>query len=192
MLPQRIVPLRHGDARGWFSETYSRKALTELGIPCDFVQDNHSMSGAVGTLRGIHFQRPPHAQAKLVRCVAGAIWDVAVDLRHGSPSYGQWVAATLSAAGGEQLFIPAGFGHGFLTLTDNAEVAYKASDYYAPDCEGGVAWDDPAMAIAWPIEHNGPTLSDKDCALPRLCDLPPVFAYDGQPLAALSAQAALA
>lgn len=182
MLPLSIVPRRHGDARGWFSETYSRKDFAARGITCEFVQDNHSKSAAAGTLRGIHFQRPPHAQAKLVRCLAGAIWDVAVDLRHGSPSFGRWIAATLTAAGGEQLFVPAGFGHGFLTLTDDAEVGYKASDYYAADSEGGVAWDDPDMAIAWPLEGLAPTLSDKDRMLPGLRDLPPVFAYDGEPL----------
>ncbi len=186
MLPQCIVPRRHGDARGWFSETYSRKALGALGISCEFVQDNHSMSAAAGTLRGIHFQRPPHTQAKLVRCLAGAIWDVAVDLRHDSPSFGRWIAATLTAAGGEQLFVPSGFGHGFLTLTENAEVGYKASDYYAADCEGGVAWDDPDMAIDWPLEGIVPLLSDKDRKLPGLRDLPAAFGYDGDPLEQLA------
>ena len=124
MIPQRIVPARYGDTRGWFTESYNKLALAALGIDCDFVQDNHSFSEARGTLRGIHFQSPPHAQAKLVRCLAGAIWDVAVDLRAGSPTFGRWVAAELTAAGGEQLFIPVGFGHGFATLTRNAEVAY--------------------------------------------------------------------
>src|SRR3546814_4455029 len=119
----------YGDTRGWFTESYNKRVLTALGIGCDFVQDNHSFSAARGTLRGIHFQSPPHAQAKLVRCLAGAIWDIAVDLRAGSPTYGRWVAAELTAIGGEQLFIPVGFGHGFVTLTNNTEVAYKASDY---------------------------------------------------------------
>ncbi len=123
MIPQRIVPARHGDARGWFMESYNRRRLAEQGIDVDFVQDNHSFSARKGTLRGLHFQVPPEPQAKLVRCLAGAIWDVAVDVRAGSPTYGQWVAAELTAAGGEQLFVPVGFAHGFVTLTDNAEVA---------------------------------------------------------------------
>jgi dTDP-4-dehydrorhamnose 3,5-epimerase len=185
MIPQRLVPTRHGDARGWFGETYSQRRLAERGISEDFVQDNHSFSAARGTLRGIHFQVPPHAQAKLVRCVAGAIWDVAVDLRSGSPSFGNWVAAELTAAGGEQLYIPAGFGHGFLTLSDNAEVVYKAAAYYAPECEGGLAWDCPVMEIAWPLAGVAPVLSDKDRVLPGLAEFISPFAYDGQPLAGL-------
>ena len=185
-IPKRLIPLRHGDARGWFAETYSRRRLTEAGIEEDFVQDNHSFSAARGTLRGIHFQVPPQAQAKIVRCLAGAILDVAVDLRAGSPSYGRWVAAELTADGGEQLYIPAGFGHGFLTLSENAEIAYKASDYYAPDCDAGLAWDCPEMAIAWPLDGLEPQLSDKDRALPGLADFASPFAYDGEPLAALT------
>ncbi len=179
MLPKLIIPIRHQDARGWFSESYSRRTLAAKGIDLEFVQDNHSFSGPHGTLRGIHLQRPPQAQAKLVRCLAGAIWDVAVDLRSGSPTYGGWVAATLTAAGGEQFFIPAGFGHGFLTLSDNSEVGYKASAYYAPDCDAGIAWDDPAVAIAWPLDGKSPVLSAKDQALPPLCDFTSGFAYDG-------------
>jgi dTDP-4-dehydrorhamnose 3,5-epimerase len=186
MIPQRLVPTRHGDARGWFVESYSKRRLSERGIGEDFIQDNHSFSAARGTLRGIHFQVPPHAQAKIVRCVAGAIWDVAVDLRAGSPSFGRWVAAELTAAGGEQLYIPAGFGHGFLTLSENAEVVYKASDYYAPECEAGLAWDCAAMAIAWPLKGDAPVLSDKDRALPGLADFASPFGYDGQPLEALA------
>lgn len=181
-VPQRLIPARHGDARGWFTESYNRARLAERGIVEDFVQDNHSFSARPGTLRGIHFQLPPHAQAKIVRCIAGAIWDVAVDLRAGSPSYGKWVGCELTAAGGEQLYIPAGFGHGFLTLTDNAEVVYKASDFYAPECDKGVAWDDPEVAIAWPLAGTTPVLSDKDRALPRLCDFASPFTYDGAPL----------
>ena len=184
-IPQRLIPVRHGDARGWFMESYSQRRLAECGIAESFVQDNHSFSAARGILRGIHFQTPPHAQAKLVRCLAGAIWDVAVDLRGGSPTYGQWVAAELTAAGGEQLYIPAGFGHGFVTLTENAEVAYKASDYYAPNCDAGLAWDCPDMAIAWPLDGIVPQLSDKDRALSRLGTFCSPFAYDGVPLAAL-------
>ncbi|MEJ6010317.1 dTDP-4-dehydrorhamnose 3,5-epimerase [Novosphingobium aquae] len=184
-IPQRIVPVRHGDARGWFTESYSRRRLAELGIADDFVQDNHSFSAARGTLRGLHFQTPPHGQAKLVRCLAGAIWDVAVDLRAGSPTYGKWVGCALTAAGGEQLYVPVGFAHGFFTLTDNVEVAYKTSDYYAPDCDSGVAWDDPDIALAWPLEGLEPMLSDKDRKLPRLADFVSLFAYDGVPMAEL-------
>jgi dTDP-4-dehydrorhamnose 3,5-epimerase len=136
----------------------------------------------LGTLRGIHFQTPPHAQAKLVRCLKGRIWDVAVDLRAGSPSYGRWVAAELSAAGGEQLYIPAGFGHGFLTLEPETEVAYKVDAFYAPECDGGIAWDDPDLAIPWPLCGAAPELSDKDARLSPLKDFVSPFAYDGRPL----------
>jgi dTDP-4-dehydrorhamnose 3,5-epimerase len=182
MIPKRLAPARHGDARGWFTESYSKRDLAAQGINCDFVQDNHSYSAARGTLRGIHYQAPPHAQAKLVRCLAGAIWDVAVDLRAGSPTFGRWVAAELTAAGGEQFFIPVGFGHGFVTLTENAEVAYKASDYYAPECDGGIAWNDPDLAIAWPLAGVDPVLSGKDAVLPKLAGWESPFAYDGEPL----------
>lgn len=181
-----IVPRRIGDARGWFSETYSRRQLSEdYGIEVDFLQDNHSFSAQQGTLRGIHFQRPPHAQAKLVRCVAGAIWDVAIDLRAGSPTFGQWAAAELTSDGGEQFYIPVGFGHAFITLTPNAEVVYKASAYYEPHSEDGLIWNDPDLAIAWPVGPVEPTLSDKDQALPRLCDFESPFTYDGEPLTSL-------
>jgi dTDP-4-dehydrorhamnose 3,5-epimerase len=184
-IPQRIVPVRHGDARGWFTESYSKRRLEELGVVEDFVQDNHSFSAARGTLRGLHFQAPPHGQAKLVRCLAGAIWDVAVDLRQGSPTYGKWVGCELTAAGGEQLYVPVGFAHGFLTLTENAEVAYKTSDYYAPQCDGGIAWDDPDIGLPWPLEGAAPMLSDKDRGLPRLAAFDSPFAYDGLPMAEL-------
>jgi len=185
-IPQRLIPTRFGDARGWFTESYNRRKLADQGISDEFVQDNHSHSAVRGTLRGIHFQTPPHAQAKIVRCIAGAIWDVAVDLRHGSPTFGQWVAAELTAAGGEQLYIPVGFGHGFVTLTDNAEVAYKASDYYAPECDAGLAWDCSAMAIAWPASRASLVLSDKDRTLPGLSEWTSPFAYDGIPMAQLA------
>lgn len=184
-LPKLIVPPRFGDARGWFTESYSKRRMSELGIGIDFVQDNHSFSAVRGTLRGVHFQSPPHVQAKLVRCVAGAIWDVAVDLRAGSPSYGQWVSAELTASGGEQLYVPGGFGHGFITLTDNAEVAYKTSAYYAPECDGGIVWNDPDIGIDWPLANAGPVLSGKDQFLPRLSDFVSPFAYDGMPLVSL-------
>jgi dTDP-4-dehydrorhamnose 3,5-epimerase len=185
MIPKRIVPTRHGDARGWFMESYSRRRLAEQGVDMEFVQDNHSYSAQRGTLRGIHFQTAPHAQAKLVRCLAGAIWDVVVDLRAGSPTYGRWVAAELTAAGGEQMFVPIGFGHGFVTLTDDTEVAYKASDYYAPQAETGVVWNDPDLGIEWPLGALEPVLSAKDQALPRLADFVSPFAYEGEPLTGL-------
>lgn len=184
-IPKCIVPARFGDSRGWFTESYSRRRLAELGIDIEFVQDNHSFSATRGTLRGIHFQSPPHVQAKLVRCTAGAIWDVAVDLRSGSPTYGQWVAAELTASGGEQLYVPGGFGHAFVTLTDNVEVAYKASGYYAPECDGGIFWNDPDVAISWPMADLEPVLSAKDEALPGLKQFVSPFAYDGTPLAPL-------
>lgn len=178
----KITPRRFADPRGWFSETWNRARFAGFGIDSDFVQDNQSLSRPKFTLRGIHFQRDPHAQAKLVRCVRGRIWDVAVDLRDGSPTHGQWVGAELSADLGEQLFIPAGFGHAFLTLEPDSEVAYKASAFYAPESDAGVAWDDPALAIDWPLDGSSPELSDKDRALPRLEDARPAFAYDGVPL----------
>lgn len=185
-IPQLITTVRLTDERGWFSETYNRQRLGAAGIALEFVQDNHSYSAAAMTLRGIHFQTPPHAQAKLVRCLSGAIWDVAVDLRHGSPTFGHWVAAELTAAGGEQFHIPEGFGHGFLTLTPDVEIAYKVSDYYAPECDAGVAWDDPEIAVPWPLQGRSPILSDKDRRLPRLAALETRFAYDGVPLAPLA------
>jgi dTDP-4-dehydrorhamnose 3,5-epimerase len=183
--PQLIIPHRFGDARGWFSESYSRRALAELGIFDDFVQDNHSFSASRGTLRGLHFQVPPHAQAKLVRCIAGAIWDVAVDVRAGSPTYGKWVGAELTATGGEQLYVPVGFAHGFVTLSVDAEVAYKTSDYYAPECDGGIIWNDQEIAVEWPITGLDPILSDKDQRLQQLKDFKSPFQYDGIPLTPL-------
>lgn len=167
-----ITPKRHGDARGWFAETWSRKAYAAVGITCDFLQDNQAYNATRGTLRGLHFQKSPHAQAKLVRVLKGAIFDVAVDLRAGSPTYGRWVAAELTAEGGEQLLVPRGFGHGYQTLTDNCELAYKVDGDYAPDVEAGVIWNDPDLAIAWPLAPSA--LSDKDTALGLLKDLQPL------------------
>ncbi|WP_297513794.1 dTDP-4-dehydrorhamnose 3,5-epimerase [uncultured Caulobacter sp.] len=177
---------RFGDERGWFMETYSEKRATEAGVSVRFVQDNQSFSATVGTLRGLHYQRPPHAQAKLVRCARGAIMDYAVDLRRGSPTYGRWVGARLTADGGEQLFVPVGFAHGFVTLEPNVEVAYKVSAFYAPDCDGGIAWNDPTINIDWPLPDTGPVLSQKDKALPLLADFDSPFEYDGVPLQPLT------
>lgn len=167
-----ITPKRHGDARGWFSETWSRKSFADIGVAADFVQDNQAFSSRKGTIRGLHFQQAPHAQAKLVRVLKGAIYDVAVDVRQGSPSYGRWVAAELTAEGGEQLFVPRGFAHGYCTLTNDCELFYKVDGLYAPQTEGGLIWNDPDLAIAWPLEGE-PVLSDKDKVLPRLKDMPP-------------------
>jgi dTDP-4-dehydrorhamnose 3,5-epimerase len=168
-----ITPKRHGDARGWFAETWSEKVMAEAGLIHPFVQDNQAFNAKKGTLRGLHFQKAPHAQGKLVRVLRGAIFDVAVDLRPGSPSRGRWVAATLTATGGGQLFVPRGFAHGYCTLEDDTELLYKVDGQYAPELEGGVIWNDPDLAIAWPF-NGEPVLSDKDRALPRLKDLGPV------------------
>lgn len=159
----KIEPKRHGDHRGFFAETYSRTRYSDLGIRHEFVQDNHSLSARVGTLRGLHFQAPPHAQAKLVRCGRGAIFDVAVDIRNGSPTYGHWVGHELTEDNGHQLYVPVGFAHGFLTLRPNSEIVYKCSDYYAPETEGALIWNDPDIGIDWPVT-NELTISDKDKA----------------------------
>ena len=183
-VPFLYAPPRFGDNRGWFTESYNARKLADAGIADRFVQDNHSYSSQPGTLRGIHFQIPPHAQAKLVRCTRGRIWDVAVDLRAGSPSYGTWRGVELSAENGHQLYVPVGFGHAFVTLTPDCEILYKVNDYYAPDHEGGVRWDDPDLAIDWPLE-NKPVLSGKDTDLPSLADLASPFAYEGEPFEAI-------
>ncbi len=180
-----IQSRRFGDDRGWFMETCSPAILASAAIDVSFVQDNHSYSRPAGTIRGIHFQRPPHAQAKLVRCLHGRIMDFAVDLRRGSPTYGGHIGVELSADNGLQLFLPVGFGHAFVTLEPDVEVAYKVSDIYAPDCDGGLVWDDPMIAINWPLPPEGPTLSAKDTQLPRLADFDSPFVYDGAPLVGL-------
>ena len=172
---KRITPARHGDGRGFFSESYSRARLAELGIGLEFVQDNHSMSHEAGTVRGLHFQAPPHAQAKLVRCGRGRLFDVAVDIRLGSPGYGQWIGEELSFENGKQLFIPAGFLHGFVTLEPDTEVIYKCSDYYAPECDGAVRFDDPDIGVNWRIKPEAVILSDKDAAAPFLADFTSPF-----------------
>jgi dTDP-4-dehydrorhamnose 3,5-epimerase len=180
-----ITPKRFGDSRGWFTEVYSDKTFAAIGIDCGFVQDNHSLSKPQFTLRGLHFQTPPHGQDKLVRCIRGRIYDVAVDLRRGSPSYGQWVGAELTAENGHQLFVPVGFAHAFLTLEDDCEVTYKVSDVYAPDCDGGIRWD--SVGIDWPMPAGAtPELSDKDTRLPALADFDSPFVYDGNPLLPLA------
>lgn len=171
-----LKPARFGDHRGYFAETYSRRRFKELvGVDVEFVQDNHSLSRDVGTLRGLHFQRPPTAQGKLVRVVAGSVLDVAVDLRHGSATFGRHVAVELTAEGGEQLWIPTGFAHAFCTLRPDTEFVYKVTDYYSPADDGGVIWNDPDLAIQWPLPADRLILSDKDRKLPRLADLPPIF-----------------
>jgi dTDP-4-dehydrorhamnose 3,5-epimerase len=181
-----LKPKRFADERGWFCETYNESQFLAASIPVRFVQDNHSMSRATGVLRGLHFQTPPHAQAKLVRCVRGRIFDVAVDVRRGSPTYGRWVAAELSPENGEQLFVPVGFAHGFLTLEPDSEVIYKVSDVYAPQCDGGIRWDDATIGVRWPLEDGAaPQLSPKDAALPPLAAFDSPFPYDGQPLGPL-------
>ncbi len=173
-----ITPRRHGDHRGFFSESYNHRRMVEAGIEIGFVQDNHSLSAAPGTVRGLHFQTPPHAQAKLVRCGRGRLFDVAVDLRCGSPNYGRWTGVELSFENGRQLLVPAGFAHGFVTLEPDTEIIYKCSDYYAPDCDAGIAWDDPEIGIDWPLS-GAPLLSDKDAAAPRLAQIDSPFRYDG-------------
>ena len=171
-----IKPERHGDHRGFFAETYSRCKYSELGIDIEFVQDNHSLSKEVGTLRGLHFQAPPHAQGKLVRCARGAIFDVAVDIRRGSPTYGQWKGYELTAENGDQLYIPVGFAHGFVTLGPDSEIVYKCSDYYAPETEGAILWNDPDIGINWPTKAD-PILSDKDAVAPLFSDLESPFIF---------------
>ena len=173
-----IEPDRFVDQRGFFAETYSQHVYAELGIDENFVQDNHSLSAEIGTVRGLHFQAPPHAQAKLVRCGRGAIFDVAIDIRKGSETYGKWVGYELSAANGAQLFIPAGFAHGFATLQPDSEIIYKCSDYYAPETEGALRWDDPAIGIDWPLQ-SAVILSEKDAVATVLADLDSPFHMEG-------------
>jgi dTDP-4-dehydrorhamnose 3,5-epimerase len=187
MAVRLIRPRRFGDERGWFMETYSLARYADLGVACPFVQDNHSMSRDPGVLRGLHWQAPPHAQAKLVRCVRGRIWDVAVDVRAGSPTFGRWVAAELGAENSHQLFVPIGFAHGFVTLEPGTEVEYKVSSDYAPQSEGGVAWNDPDLSLPWPLAGRAPILSDKDRLLPRLSEAAAPFVYDGIPLEPIDA-----
>ncbi|MGB8276732.1 MAG: dTDP-4-dehydrorhamnose 3,5-epimerase [Methylovirgula sp.] len=170
-----IVPKKTRDSRGFFSETYNRESFLQGGIAVDFVQDNQSRSAAAGTIRGLHFQSPPFAQDKLIRVLKGGILDVAVDLRRSSPTYGQHFAIELSAENFKQMFVPIGFAHGFCTIERDTEVLYKVSNYYAPEHDHGLAWDDPALGIAWPVTAEAATLSDKDRRQPRLADLDSPF-----------------
>ncbi len=163
-----FTPRRFADSRGYFVETYNRNVMEQAGIPATFVQDNQSLSTRRGTIRGLHFQLAPEPQAKLVRVLSGAVFDVAVDLREGSPSYGHWCGATLTAELGEQIFIPVGFAHGFCTLVDDTTVAYKVDGFYARECEAGLRWDDPDLAITWPVDATDVHVSDKDAVLPHL------------------------
>lgn len=174
-----ITPKRFGDHRGFFSETWNKDAFAAAGIGIDFVQDNHSLSASPGVLRGLHFQTPPRAQDKLVRVTAGAVLDVAVDIRRGSPRYGQWTAVEISAEKGNQLLIPKGFAHGFLTLQPDTHFLYKCSDTYAPDNEGALLWNDPGIGIDWGVDANAVTLSDKDAKAPLLADFESPFIYEG-------------
>lgn len=170
-----IEPARFGDARGFFSEVWKRSALQAQGFAADFVQDNHSLSREVGVLRGLHFQRAPHAQGKLVRVVRGRILDVAVDIREGSPTYGQHVGVELSSENWLQLWVPRGFAHGFITLEPDTEVLYKVDAEYNREADGGILWNDPALGIDWPLPAGGAVLSDKDRVAPRLGDVAPIF-----------------
>lgn len=174
-----LTPRRFADARGFFSESWNQRVMEEAGIEIAFVQDNHSLSRDVGTVRGLHFQSPPHAQAKLVRCGRGALYDVAVDVRRGSPSYGKWVGVELSADNGRQLLIPEGFLHGFVTREPDTEVIYKCSDFYAPECDGAVRFDDPELGIDWGIEASAAVLSDKDRAAQSFAAFDTPFVWEG-------------
>jgi dTDP-4-dehydrorhamnose 3,5-epimerase len=184
-IPVLLSTRRHEDTRGWFVESYNALALARHGITCEFVQDNQSLSRRRGTIRGLHFQLPPKAQAKLVRVVRGSILDVAIDIRRGSPTYGRSVAAELSADNGWQLYVPVGFAHGFCTLEDDTEVAYKVSEFYSPQDDAGLRWDDPDISIAWPVAASDVVVSDKDAALPLLRQFTSNFSYDGEALAPL-------
>ncbi|SFB04400.1 dTDP-4-dehydrorhamnose 3,5-epimerase [Poseidonocella pacifica] len=171
-----LIPARFGDERGFFSESWNRKRMADQGLDYDFVQDNHSLSRETNTVRGLHYQSPPHAQAKLVRCGRGRLFDVAVDVRLGSATYGQWVGEELSFENGRQLLIPAGFLHGFSTREPDTEIIYKCTDYYSPECDGAVRFDDPDIGIDWGLTGD-PVLSGKDDAAPHLTDWTSPFTY---------------
>lgn len=172
-----LTPRRFGDDRGFFSETYNRDALRAQGIDITFVQDNHSLSEHAGTVRGLHYQAPPRAQDKLVRCGRGCLFDVAVDIRKGSPTWGRWVGVELTFENGKQLLVPAGFAHGFVTRAPHTEIIYKCSDTYAPDTEGAVRYDDPEVGIDWGLGELEPRLSAKDAVAPLLRDIQSPFDF---------------
>jgi dTDP-4-dehydrorhamnose 3,5-epimerase len=179
-LPLLIVPKRHADDRGWFSEVFHEQRLRELN--CRFVQDNQSSSTRIGTIRGFHFQRPPAAQAKLISILKGRVLDVAIDIRRGSPTFGEFVSIELSAELGQQFYIPTGFAHGYMTLEHDVLVMYKATAYYAPSLEDGIRWNDPDIAFPWPFREAEVIRSEKDGCLPLLKDLDSPFPYNGHPL----------
>lgn len=172
-----VQPPKFSDQRGYFMETFSRRDFGRLGMGNEFVQDNQSFSARRGTVRGLHFQRPPHPQAKLIRVLRGAIFDVAIDLRRGSPTFARWCGATLTADTGNQLFVPRGFAHAFCTLEPHTEVAYKVDNYYASECDAGLIWNDPDISIDWPIEAEEAVVSEKDRRLPRFAALESPFVY---------------
>jgi len=175
----QITPRRHGDARGYFAESFRSDLFEAVVGEARFVQDNESLSALPGTIRGLHFQTAPFAQGKLVRCVQGALLDVAVDIRHGSPTFGKGVSVELSAENGQQLWVPPGFAHGFCTLQPNTMISYKVTAYYSAEHDKGLAWDDPAIGIEWPDCADPETLSTKDRVQPMLADLPAHFTYEG-------------
>jgi dTDP-4-dehydrorhamnose 3,5-epimerase len=171
---------RYEDHRGFFSETYSQQDMELAGLGLNFVQDNQSLSTGRGTLRGLHFQCPPFAQDKLVRVLRGRIWDVVVDIRVGSPTFGQHVSAEISASEWNQIFVPVGFAHGMLTLEADTEIFYKVTNFYSPECDRGLLWNDPRLKIDWPVTTSELVLSEKDKVHPRLDDLPVYFKYQGE------------
>lgn len=174
-----ISPARHGDHRGFFSESWNKLQMQRHGLDLEFVQDNHSFSADTGTVRGLHFQSPPHAQDKLVRCGRGSLFDVVVDIRVGSPTYGHWLGEELSFENGKQLLVPKGFLHGFMTLEPNTEILYKCTDYYAPECDGSVRWD--SCGITWPIDVASPILSEKDKCAGTFADFASPFKFEATP-----------
>jgi dTDP-4-dehydrorhamnose 3,5-epimerase len=174
-----LTPRRFADPRGFFSESWNRARMADAGYDFDFVQDNHSLSREPGTIRGLHFQSPPRAQTKLVRCGRGVLFDVAVDVRRGSPTYGKWVGYELSAENGHQLLVPAGFLHGFATRAPDTEIIYKCTDYYAPECDGAIRFDDADIRIDWGLGDQEPILSEKDAVAPLLRDFDTPFVFEG-------------
>lgn len=174
-----VRPKKHGDARGYFVETFNGRLFAQQVSAATFVQDNEAMSAQTGTVRGLHFQRDPMAQGKLIRALKGGIFDVAVDIRTGSPTFGRHVSVLLTAETGDQLWVPPGFAHGYCTTEPDSIIAYKVTQFYSAADDGGIAWDDPALGIAWPVEASAAILSDKDRRQPKLADLPPIFTYDG-------------